>query len=71
MTESHPDARSVMLHTLLGIEEVQQKLANVEGLKPKDAVSIKESIDILKNIWEVTNDHKQTLATIVRPANRS
>jgi len=55
------DAPSVMLHTLLGIEEV---LANLESEKASGTSSgdlLEANIGILKNIWEVVDDYKAKL----------
>jgi len=65
MTESQPDVRSVLLHIQLGIEEVRQKLESAKDSSPANAVLLLESLDILKNIWEVTDAETSRLPTII------
>ncbi len=62
---THPDARSVMLHILLGLEEVLEKLESAEGSPKNRGESLAPCIVILKNIWEVSDAYKRTIAIIV------
>ena len=65
MRKTQENVRHVLLQTLQGIEEVQLKLAKLEGLRSNDVGSIAESLGILKNIWEVCNAAERSIPIIV------
>ena len=60
------DARSVVLHTLLGIGEVLAKLEEPSGSNEREIELHAQCTAILSNIWEVNNAYKATLGVIVK-----
>jgi len=70
MTRTPQDARHALQYILDGIEEVRVKLAKQKDFSIDADESLEPCIDILNDIWEVANDHKESIPHITQTPRR-